>query len=193
LGRYEVTQAQWSAVIGSNPSLFQGASYPNSTNRPVENLSWNMVQAFTAATGLRLPTEAEWEYACRAGTVTEFHSFPGYPDGTNTIALVVNIAWLNLNSTPFQTRAVGQKAPNSLGFYDMLGNASEFVQDYWLGTYYQTSPTDNPQGPTSGTLRVMRGGNISQSVYELGRASARYYVAPSSPAGYGGFRVARNP
>ena len=98
IGRYEVTQAQWQAKMGSNPSYFQGASYPDAASRPVEKVSWNTIQDFNSATGLRLPTEAEWEYAYRAGTTTAFHSYAlspteGQPNGFNDNTLLENIAW----------------------------------------------------------------------------------------------------
>ena len=90
LGKTEVTQAQWQAKMGSNPSHFVG--YSDSPSRPVENVSWNDIAGFNTATGLRLPSEAEWEYACRGNTTTAFHSMPGYPNGTNDDRL--EVAWI---------------------------------------------------------------------------------------------------
>jgi formylglycine-generating enzyme required for sulfatase activity len=91
MGRYEVTQAQWLTEMGSNPSNFQGASYPDAASRPVEMVSWNMIQPFCTQNSLRLPTEAEREYAYRAGTTTAFHSMGPFPNGTNDDTMVGNI------------------------------------------------------------------------------------------------------
>jgi formylglycine-generating enzyme required for sulfatase activity len=185
IGRYEVTQAQWQARMGSNPSYFSG------TNRPVERVSWNTIQGFLAQTGMRLPTEAEWEYAYRAGTTTAFHAMTGYPQGTNDDNLVGNIAWYNANSNG-QTRPVGGKLPNGYGLHDMAGNVWEWVNDWFGDTYYSSSPQNNPTGPASGALRVVRGGSWYDTTYDL-RASNRSDNAPGF-AGYGiGFRVARAP
>jgi formylglycine-generating enzyme required for sulfatase activity len=193
MGRYEVTQAQWTAKMGSNPSQFQGASYPDATSRPVEQVSWNMIASgstsFMSLTGLRLPTEAEWEYAYRAETTTAFHSFPGYTSGTNDDTLLGNIAWYSSNAGS-QTHAVGGKFANGLGLHDMSGNVWEWCQD-WYGPYSSASVT-NPTGPTTGTSRLLRGGGWgNNSLYCL--ASQRYGVTPGF-INYGfGFRVVRTP
>jgi formylglycine-generating enzyme required for sulfatase activity len=195
LGRYEVTQAQWTAVMGSNPSSFQSSSTQVPAAqvplRPVEQVSWNMIQGFNTATGLRLPTEAEWEYAYRAGTTTAFHSFSGYPDGTNDDTLFGNIAWFTSNSNN-QTRPVGGRQPNSLGLHDMSGNVFEWVNDGYGSTYYQSSPSTNPPGPSSGQSRVLRGG----SWYYLSlycRSSGRGNLTPDLVYYDAGFRAARTP
>ena len=125
LGKTEVTQAQWQAKMISNPSYF--TSYSDSPSRPVETVSWNDIAGFNTATGLRLPSEAEWEYAYRGGTTTAFHSMPGYPNGTNDDSLLGNIAWYSGNngasgSSTFGTRPVAGKAANAFGMYDMSGN-----------------------------------------------------------------------
>jgi formylglycine-generating enzyme required for sulfatase activity len=156
MGRYEVTQAQWLAKVGSNPSYFQGASYPDAASRPVEQVSWNTIQGFLTATGMQLPTEAQWEYACRAGTTTAFHGFTGYLSGTNDDTLVGNIAWYTSNSGS-QTHAVGGKAANALGLHDMSGNVWEWCGD-WYGAYSAGAQT-NPTGPATGAYRVLRGGS----------------------------------
>jgi formylglycine-generating enzyme required for sulfatase activity len=194
MGRYEVTQAQWTAVMGANPSWFQGASKEVPVDqvalRPVEQVSWNMVQDFNTATGLRLPTEAEWEYACRAGTTTAFHSFSGHPFGTNDEALLEAIAWSGGNSAG-QTRPVGQKLPNALGLYDILGNAWEWVSDFYSTTYDGSSPSVNPLGPSVGTQRVLRGGMwLFGSNYC--RVSYRVPEMPQVALIATGFRVARS-
>ena len=195
IGRYEVTQAQWTARMGSNPSFFQSASAEvpaaEVPNRPVENVSWNTVQGFLTATGLRLLTEAEWEYACRAGTTTAFHSMPGFPNGTNDDSQVGNIAWFGSNSAN-QTRPVGGKAANALGLHDMSGNVWEWVSDWISSTYYASSPSTNPPGPATGTLRVLRGGSWTSVSGSL-RSSNRNNDAPGYAFNIYGFRVARAP
>ena len=193
LSRTEVTQAQWVAKMGSNPSGFQSASsaVPASAvpNRPVERVSWNDIQPFCTSNGLRLPTEAEWEYAYRAGTTTAFHGMPGYLNGTNDDNQLGTIAWFNSNSGS-QTRPVAGKAANGFGLYDMSGNVWEWCQD-WYGTYASGAQT-NPTGPSSGSGRVLRGGSWgSNSVYC--RASYRPYYTPGNRDNFIGFRVARTP
>ncbi|MGE3536009.1 MAG: formylglycine-generating enzyme family protein [Candidatus Tectimicrobiota bacterium] len=149
LGKYEVTQAQWQAVMGKNPSLFTGEA-----NRPVDQITWEDTQAFLARLNAmegrnlyRLPTEAEWEYAARAGSSTIF------PFG-NDAKQLGDYAWYRGNSE-HKTHPVGQKKPNAWGFYDMIGNVWEWVRD-WEGKY-QAAPVTDPQGPESGTYRMRRG------------------------------------
>jgi sulfatase modifying factor 1 len=185
LGRYEVTQGQWVARMGSNPSSFQGASYPDAANRPVERVSWNTIQAYLSATGMRLPSEAEWEYACRAGTTTAFNN------GSSDDATVGTIAWYWSNSGS-QTHAVGGKAANALGLYDMSGNVWEWVNDWYGSTYYSVSPSTNPLGPVSGTSRVFRGGSWD-TVTNGVRSSYRGNDSPVTTYDAVGFRVARAP
>ncbi len=183
MGRYEVTQGQWVAKMGSNPSNFQGQ--PDSASRPVEQVSWNTIQGYLSATGMRLPSEAEWEYACRAGTTTAFNN------GSSDDATVGTIAWYNVNSGS-QTHVVGGKAANALGLFDMSGNVWEWVNDWYDGSYYSVSPSTNPLGPVSGTYRVLRGGSWSFNS-RIVRSSYRDSYTPVS-TGYGiGFRVARAP
>ena len=200
LGRTEVTQAAWTARMGSNPSLFQGAAYPAAANRPVEQVSWEMIAGsggFLTGTGLRFPTEAEWEYAYRAGTTTAYHGFAGAPDGTNADALVGSIARFGGNNgasgTPtYGTKAVGQKAANALGFHDMSGNVFEWVADWYAANYCASSPAANPTGPGSGNSRVLRGGAWFFNASGV-RASNRNAVPPAFVNSYNGFRVARDP
>jgi formylglycine-generating enzyme required for sulfatase activity len=193
LGRYEVTQAQWQARMGSNPSYFQSPSSDvpadQVPHRPVEKVSWNMIAGeggFMAQTGMRLPTEAEWEYAYRAGTTTAYHGFTGYLNGTNDDTLVENISWY-ANS---QTRPVGGKAGNGFGLHDMAGNVWEWVND-WFGWYSSGAQTD-PTGPTTGSERVLRGGSLYDPPFW--RGSYRYpYSSPDSTYINAGFRAARAP
>ena len=187
MGRYEVTQAQWQAEMGTNPSFFQGQA--DSPSRPVEQVTWNAIQGFLSATGMRLPTEAQWEYACRAGTTTAFHGLTGYPSGTNDDTLVGNIAWYTTNSGN-QTHAVGGKAANGLGLHDMSGNVFEWCGD-WYGAYSAGAQT-NPAGPASGTYRVLRGGAWSTTTYFM-RSSYRSSFTPADTGYNLGFRVVRSP
>jgi len=181
IGRYEVTQSQWVAKMGSNPSSFQGQS--DSGSCPVETVSWNTIQGYLGATGLRLPTEAEWEYACRAGTPAPFYN--GSTDESTAGAL----AWYSTNSGG-QTRAVGGKVANGFGLYDMLGNVWEWVND-WYGTYPSSAQT-NPTGPVSATGRVVRGGSWGNTLNDV-RSSIRYAGPPGNTYNLLGFRVARTP
>jgi formylglycine-generating enzyme required for sulfatase activity len=195
LGRYEVTQDQWSTAMASNPSRFSAATTEVPAAqvplRPVEQVSWTMIQGFNAETGLRLPTEAEWEYAYRAGTTTAFHSFAGHLNGTNDDSLLENIAWINSNSVG-QTRPVGQKHGSILGFHDLSGNVWEWVNDWYSNTYYQTSPQSNPTGPLTGLSRVQRGGSWNNDS-KWCRSSVRDPYSPDFAFDSIGFRAARNP
>jgi len=184
LGKTEVTQAQWQAKMGNNPSYYKG--YSDSPSRPVEQVSCYDIAGFNTATGLRLPSEAEWEYACRGGTTTAFHSMPGYPNGTNVDSLLGNIAWY-YNNSGNTTHAVAGKAANAFGMYDMSGNVWEWCND-WYGSYAAGNATD-PAGPSSGSDRVLRGGWIGSGC----RSSARSTNAPARRDYYVGFRVARTP
>jgi len=184
LGRTEVTQAQWVAKMGSNPSYFTG-----DTSRPVERVSWNDIQPFCTNNGLRLPSEAEWEYAYRAGTTTAFHGWAANPSGTNAQNQVDTIAWFGSNSLS-QTRPVGGKAANGFGLFDMAGNVFEWVND-WYGDYGSSAQT-NPTGPGNGSGRVLRGGSWVGSS-SLCRASSRSFAPPDSRYASIWFRVARTP
>jgi formylglycine-generating enzyme required for sulfatase activity len=189
MGKYEVTQGEYLAVMGSNPSYYTG-----DTNRPVEEVSWNDAVAYCAALTereraagrigtnslYRLPTEAEWEYTCRAWTSTRFSSGddPGYTNLTN-------YAWYEGNGD-FQTHPVGQKLPNPWGLYDTHGNVWEWCQD-WFGTYPGGIAVD-PQGLASGSDRVIRGGYWS-SLAGYCRSAYRSYCYPGNRSSDVGFRV----
>lgn len=185
MGKYEVTQGQWKAIMGNNPSYFKNCG----DNCPVENVSWYEVQEFierlNSKTGkkYRLPTEAEWEYAARSGGKRE--KYAGTNDNPD------NYAWYDSNSGK-KTHPVGQKRPNSLGLYDMSGNVWEWVSDWYDGNYYKNSPRNNPQGPSTGSARVLRGGgwyNFPQVV----RAASRGRYNPSGRGNDVGFRLLRTP
>jgi formylglycine-generating enzyme required for sulfatase activity len=176
LGKYPVTQAQWEAVMGSNPSHFKGP------DRPVERVSWDEAQEFLkklSAKGegrYRLPTEAEWEYAARAGSTGDRYS-----------EALEEIGWYHGNSGG-ETHPVGRKKPNAWGLYDMLGNVCEWCQD-WYGEYLK-GPVTDPKGPKSGASRVLRGGSWVNSPWCL-RASLRDRNDPGSRSVYLGFRCVR--
>jgi len=202
LGTTEVTQAQWQARMGSNPSSFQSASaeVPQAQvpQRPVESVSWNLVQTFLShSPGMRLPTEAEWEYAYRAGTTTLFHGFTtsSYPtqylSGTNNLSLLGNIAWFQSNAN-YQTLPVGGQACNGFGLHDMSGNVNEWVNDGYDPSYYSTGPSVNPPGPSSPFARVLRGGGW-ESQSGACRASERSHLTPDGSNYVIGVRVAKNP
>ncbi len=152
MGKYEVTQAQWLAVMGSKPSNHTG-----DLSLPVEPVSWDDCQKFATALNalgqgtFRLPTEAEWEYAYRAGTTTRFY-WGDDPSGSQS----GNYAWYYHNSG-LTTHPVGGKLANAWGLYDMSGNAYEWCQD-WDGSY-ATGAISDPGGPSTGSLRVLRGGD----------------------------------
>ena len=149
IGKTEVTQALWQAVMGSNPSNFKGS------NLPVEEVSWEDCQTFirklNALTGknFRLPTEAEWEFAARGGNNSRGYKY----SGSNTLS---NVAWYDDNSSN-KTHPVATKAPNELGIYDMSGNVWEWCSD-WEGAYSSSSQY-NPTGSNTGSFRVDRGGS----------------------------------
>ena len=175
-----ITQKQWTTIMGNNPSLHKG------DDLPVERVSWNDIMGFitqlNAVTGknYRLATEAEWEYAARGGKKSNGYKY----SGSNDINLV---AWHSGNSNN-QTQAVGTKAPNELGIYDMSGNVGEWCSDWIDESYYDYSPEDNPQGPETGTSRIIRsGGAIHDAV--LMRVSQRGCAAPTFSYQYIGFRL----
>jgi formylglycine-generating enzyme required for sulfatase activity len=179
IGKYEVTQAQWKAVMGSNPSHFKG------DNLPVETVSWDDAQEFirklNVQTGknYRLPTEAEWEYAARGGAQSRGTKY----SGSNTVG---DVAWYDGNSGN-AIHPVGQKLPNELGLYDMSGNVWEWCSD-WYGAYSSGSQT-NPAGPSSGSYRVDRGGSWC-SYARNARVPFRDYGTPGYRGSALGFRLA---
>ena len=192
IGAYEVTQAQYLAVMGGNPSYFQGTSYPNSENNPVETVSWYDARAFctalSALTGrtFTLPSEAQWEYACRAGTITLY----SYGDSD---ALLGNYAWWYSNSG-LQTHPVGTKFPNNWGLYDMMGNVWEWCLDS-LHTNYLDAPTDGSAWePETGSYRLLRGGSWYYDPPGYFRSAYRWsHDNPDSRDYNHGFRVVEIP
>jgi formylglycine-generating enzyme required for sulfatase activity len=187
LGRFEITQAQWQARMGSNPSYFQSATAQvpaaQVPNRPVERVNTTDVDGFLAATGFRLPTEAEWEYACRAGTSTSFNS------GSDDESTLHDVGWFAGNAAN-QTRPVGTKQPNRLGFYDMHGNVSEWMRDG--ARVYSGGAQVDPLGPLSGSTRMVRGGAWGR---QPANCTSYHRWAHWTYVHYAdfGFRVAKNP
>lgn len=185
----EVTQWQWKKVMGNNPSRFKSCG----DDCPVEGVAWEDAQGFVRKLNsmegtdkYRLPTEAEWEYACRAGSTTEYY-FGDSESGLNAYA------WYRSNSQDM-THLVGLKKPNAWGLYDMHGNVSEWCQDRYDQNYYSRSPPRDPEGPSSGEQRVMRGGSfVSHGRYV--RSASRNKALPGwrFSEGLHGLRVVRAP
>jgi len=183
MGVTEVTQAQYEAVMGTNPSKFKGPT------NPVDSVTWDEAVEFcrrlSEKTGktVRLPTEAEWEYACRAGTKTRF----SFGDSDSVLG---DYAWYKSNSGG-KTNPVGQKKPNPWGLYDMHGNVWEWCAD-WYGDYPKGAVTD-PQGPAAGTSRVLRGGSLLYDPKYFRSASRIRLTPPDTRAHDCGFRCAMTP
>jgi formylglycine-generating enzyme required for sulfatase activity len=184
MGRYEVTEGEWKTVMGRDPANFKGSAFP------VQFVTWNETQEFVRRLNqandgytYRLPTEAEWEYACRAGTTT------AYAD---------NLDWLAwyANNSDARVHPVGHLHPNAWGLYDMHGNVTEYCQDWYERDYYGSSPGKDPQGPASGQQRVVRGGSFldtgpfSPEIDESNlRSAARSQESPDGVLDKRGFRL----
>ncbi len=191
LGATEVTQGQYEKVIGRNPSRHKELG----PDAPVESVSWTDAQEFCrklselaeekeAGRRYRLPTEAEWEYACRAGSTTKWC----FGDDESRLD---DYAWYHKNSDR-KTHQVGQKKANAWGLYDMHGNVYEWCEDWYDGKYYADSPTDDPTGPPGGSDRVDRGGSW-HCVARVCRSAHRDYDAPGLRYNGFGFRVVQVP
>ena len=176
--KYEVTQELWQAVMGSNPSTFKG------NYNPVECVSWydckTFISKLNSLTGknYRLPTEAEWEYACRGGNRSNGYKY----SGSNTLS---DVAWYSLNSGN-KTTMVRIKSSNELGIYDMSGNVYEWCSD-WYGNYSNMAQT-NPTGPNSGSNRILRGGCWYNNA-KYCRSTTRYSYVPGYSSCSIGFRL----
>jgi len=188
MGQTEVTQAQYKAVMGTNPSHFKG------DNNPVENVSWDNATEFCRKLSqkegntYRLPTEAEWEYACRAGTTTPFNT--GQTISTDQANYDGDYVYGNgrKGTDRGKTTEVGSFSPNAFGLYDMHGNVYEWCQDWYDEDYYSNSPSVDPQGPNTGEYRVLRGGSWYN--YPRGcRSANRYRLTPDGTNDGSGFRV----
>ena len=194
IGAYQVTQAQWVAVMGNNPSLFKG------DNLPVVSVSWDDIQVFLQKLNAksrplggkrgyyRLPTEAEWEYAARGGTNTPFYT--GNCLSTDQANYDGNRPYQNCAKGQYRgkTTPVGSFAPNPYGLYDMHGNVLEWCNDWYNANYYQSSPANNPTGPTTGSYRVLHGGSWINNARHC-RVADRTGNAPGFRDDHIGFRL----
>jgi len=199
LGKYEVTQAQYEAVMTGNSEGLNAkpSNWPNNPNRPVEKVSWADAQIFLTRLNAQqagnlpagwsyvLPTESQWEYACRAGTTT------AYSWGNTIASSNANYNWdggANDGNDFKQTRDVGQYAANPWGFFDMHGNVWEWTADWYQAAYPSGNPVVDPTGPASGSNRVKRGGSWYDDGAYL-RSAKRNNYPPSSRSTNLGFRV----
>ena len=205
IDRYEVVQEQYVKLVGANPSSFKDPG------RPVDTVTWTDAALYCnlrslaeglepcydeesgtwhcnfKANGYRLPTEAEWEYACRGGTEREYYF------GSDPRALK-KYAWYAGNSSK-KTHPVGQKKPNQWGLYDMYGNVAEWCNDVYGENYYKTSPSNDPRGPEEGEIKVLRGGGWQDridSIRSSWRASENFCFVDACVMDSMGFRCARN-
>ncbi len=196
MSKYEITQKIWQLVMNDNPSSVKSA------NLPVMNITWNdavefcnrlsklygldtayivknnKIELSAASTGFRLPTEAEWEYACRAGTKSDF---PGS-------GKIDEMGWYNANSA-YNPHPVGTKKANNWGLFDMNGNVWEWCWDWYGSDYYSVSPTTDPQGPATGKRHVLRGGSCSDGA-TFARSSNRTF--PAKDFTHCGLRIVKN-
>ena len=193
MGKYEVTQEQWQAVMDNNPSKFNGK------NLPVEQVSWNMIAGAggflekanhhaTSGERFHLPTEAQWEYACRAGTKTSLNNGKDITTDKGDCRNLNEVAWYSTNSGG-KTHPLGRKKANTWGLCDMHGNVWEWCKD-WKGAYPMGVVTD-PQGADSSSNRVVRGGSEGNGALHC-RAACRFNYDPSSSGVSFGFRLARS-
>ncbi|MBP3420421.1 MAG: SUMF1/EgtB/PvdO family nonheme iron enzyme [Marinifilaceae bacterium] len=182
IGKYELTQREWMAVMGSNPSFFVGEDLP------VDCVSWEMINdhflpKLRSMTGLnfRLPSEAEWEFAARGGNCSCGYIY----SGSNSRS---DVAW-HMENSDRMTHPVGQKLANELGLFDMSGNVWEWCNDWYSGVYYSSSPSNNPMGPVSGTHHVLRGGGWTSNAWSS-RVLFRHHDSPTGYCALYGLRLA---
>lgn len=187
MGKYEVTVAEYKAFCTASGRIMPTAPpWGWNDKHPMANVSFDDANAFcnwlteTAGKNYRLPTEAEWEYAARGGSKSNGYIYAGSND-------LDKVAWSWKNAEG-QAQACGRKKPNELGLYDMSGNVSEWCKDWYDKSYYIISPSTNPQGPSSGTYRVNRGGNYHPTAAEFG-VNNRGLNSPESSFYTLGFRV----
>jgi formylglycine-generating enzyme len=180
IGKYEITQKQWNRLMDSNPSKFLGE------NHPVDRVSWldskafiDRLNKFENTNRYRFATEAEWEYAARAGSQTEYYWGPTIDN---------DYAWY-YGTANYHTHPVGLKKPNAFGLYDMSGNLWEWVNDWFHKDYYKKKEKNNPKGPDSGKFRVRRGGSWANFTKYI-RSASRYRGRPDHKHHIMGFRIA---
>ncbi len=203
MGVFEVTQGQYEKVMGKNPSFFsatgggkQRVEGRNPAEHPVEKVSWLDAVEFCKKLSekekktYRLPTEAEWEYACRAGTKTVFHAGNDFNSNLANINGLVYSSYGKEEAGPFWrcTVKVGDYKANTFGLFDMHGNVQEWCSDWYAANYYTKSSKENPQGPVEGTERVLRGGGWPSSAKAC-RSAMRNQLAPDKSSWTSGFRV----
>ena len=183
MGKYAVTQQEWSLIMNDNPSEFKDEA------RPVERVSWTDVQGFIQKLNkkeetdtYRLPTEAEWEYAARAGTQNAYNFGPD-------INTLTQYAWYRKNSEG-KTHPVGGLKPNAWGLHDMHGNVHEWGQDWFDRNYHSQSPSNDPSGPSSGLAKVLRGGDWGSEDWYC-RCASRSLSSPDRRSSRLGFRLIR--
>ena len=198
LGQNEITQTEWTAVMGTNPAAHQGEDFPDATQRPVERVSWDDCQMFieklnsrVSGGGFRLPTEAEWEYACRAGGDTSPASdvISEYAWCRENSLLQNDVETVFLLIKAYAPRPVRTLRPNSWGFYDMQGNVTEWCSSLWRPYIYDR--IDGRESPTEPGLRVLRGGSYSDAAAALDPAR-RHAARPHRRLRFYGLRLARS-
>jgi formylglycine-generating enzyme required for sulfatase activity len=203
IGVHEVTQGQYEKVMGKNPSFFSAKGVGkervkdrDTVDHPVERVSWTDAVEFCKKLSAkesktyRLPTEAEWEYACRAGTSTVFHYGGNFNSNLGNINGLSYSSYGKEESGPFHrcTNKVGEYKPNAFGLFDMHGNVQEWCADWYGSNYYQSSPKLDPHGPADGKERVLRGGAWPSSAKAC-RGAARNHLPPDDRTYTTGFRV----
>lgn len=182
IAKYELTQEAWTKVMGTSP--WSGKNYTRDDPQCAATyISWDDCRNFCEKTGLQLPTEAQWERACRADTSTRFYWGDDLSEGE-----IGEYAWYNKNTYYIgvgeeYAHRVGQKIPNGFGLYDMSGNVWEWCQDWYGENYYSNSPTSNPTGPNSGSDRVLRGGGWFSDARDCRSAHRSRYVPGNRPLG----------
>ena len=203
LGAFEVTQGQYEKIMGNNPSFFsakgagkQRVAKKDTSSHPVERVSWNDAVEFCKKLSARekktyrLPTEAEWEYACRAGTKAPFHTGGKFNSNLGNINGLSYSSYGSEEGGPFyrSTVPVAEYKGNAFNAFDMHGNVQEWCADWYGADYYKSSPKSDPQGPEKGTERVLRGGAWPSSAKAC-RNAARNHLPPEEKTYTTGFRV----